>query len=221
MKNLKKEWLQILLLVAPFCAVALLWARLPERVPIHWNIHGQVNGYAGRGFGALFVPCMNLLMVLLIALVARIDPRLRRQTEEARASSLRVFKSVRLAFSFFLAVLAVTVLCIAVGMPLDLSRILAAGLSLLFLVLGNLMGKIRPNYFVGVRTPWTLESPEVWQKTHRLAGRIMVGGALLLLAGAVALPREATFVLLLPVVVVMALVPVIYSYVAYKKQQPV
>lgn len=220
MKNLKKEWLQILLLVAPFCAVGLLWDRLPERVPIHWNIHGQVDGYAGRPFGALFVPCMNVLVVLLIVFVSKIDPRMRRQSEEARATSLRVLKAVRLAFSLFLTVLSVTMLCIAIGIPLDIGRIIAGGLAFLFLILGNLMGKIRPNYFVGVRTPWTLESPEVWQKTHRLAGRVMVAGALLLLVGALVLPGKATFFVLLPTVILMAFVPIIYSYIAYKKQQP-
>src|SRR6185436_6253303 len=132
--------------------------------------------------------------------------------EEARASSLRVFKVVRLGLSFFLATVSVTIMSIAVGLPLDISRIIGMGLAGLFLVLGNVLGKVRPNYFLGVRTPWTLESPEVWQKTHRLAGKIMVLGALLLLLGAILLPREASVLFPLPVVLVMALVPVIYSY---------
>src|SRR5437868_6659066 len=129
MKNLKKEWLQLLLLAAPFCAAALLWDKLPERMPIHWNVRGHADGYAGRAFGALFVPCMNIFVVALIGLVSQIDPRLRRQVDDARASSLRVFRAARLALSSFLGLLSLTIISIGLGLPLDISRVIGVGLA--------------------------------------------------------------------------------------------
>jgi uncharacterized membrane protein len=220
MKLLKREWLQIVLLAVPFCAVALLWDKLPERIAIHWNIRGEIDGYASRVFGALFGPCMNVLLVALLAVLSWIDPRVRKQDAETRASSQRVFRGLRLTFSLFFMAISFAVLTIALGFPLDMSRFIGAGMALLFLVLGNLMGKIRPNYFVGVRTPWTLESRDVWQKTHRLAGRVMVAGSFLLLVSALTLPSRAVVLVLLPVVLIMTLVPVVYSYVIYRKVQP-
>jgi uncharacterized membrane protein len=218
MKTLRREWIQLLILAVPFFAAALLWDRLPDQMPIHWNIHGQVDGYAGRAFGAFFLPCMNAVTIVFISIVALIDPRVRKQDAETRAGSLRVFRGVRLALSLFLTALSLTTLGIAIGMPLDVSRIICAGMALLFLVLGNLMGKIRPNYFLGVRTPWTLESREVWQKTHRLAGKLMVGGSAVMLAGALLLPSKASVLFILPVALLIAAIPIVYSYVIYKKQ---
>ena len=103
-----------MLLVVPFCTAALLWDKLPERMPIHWNSQGQVNGHAGRAFGALFVPCISVMMVALIVLASRIDPRLHRQTEEGRANSLRILKIVRLTLSLFLALVSLTILGIGI-----------------------------------------------------------------------------------------------------------
>jgi len=209
------------MLALPFCAVALLWDKLPGRLPVHWNIDGEIDGYAGKAFAALCVPVSNVLAVALIGVVVLIDPRMRRQPPETRASSLKAIKAVRLVVSFFLTAVSLTMLGIGAGLSLDLPRIVGAGLALLFLVFGNVMGKLRPNYFVGIRTPWTLEDPEVWLKTLRLAGKLMVVGSLVLLAGCLVLPPAAYIYLCLPAIGVMALVPVVYSFVLYKKQHSI
>lgn len=208
-----------MLLAGPFCAAALLWDKLPDRMPIHWNAQGQVDGYAGKFMGALSIPITSVVAVLFISLLAVVDPRLRNQDPATRANSLQVFRSIRIAFSLFLAFVSVAVLFIGVGVPLEMSRIISLGLGLLLLVMGNLLGKVRPNYFMGIRTPWTLESPEVWQKTHRLGGKIMVGAAIVLLAGAMLVPMNALLWFLLSVTTIMILVPVVYSLVVYKKLQ--
>jgi uncharacterized membrane protein len=96
---LKDEWLQWLILAAPFCAAALLWDRLPERVPIHWNAQGHVDGYAARGIGVVLVPVTNVVLTLLLAVLPWLDPKLRRQEGEARASLARTLRIVRQAIT--------------------------------------------------------------------------------------------------------------------------
>jgi len=221
MKKIKTEWLQLLILVVPFCAVALLWDKLPSRVPIHWNGHGHVDGYAGRTFGALFVPGLNLAVIALIWFVCLIDPRVKRQDPETRARSVRTFRTVRLIFSTFLCAVALTILGISIGIPLDMPRIISVGVGVMLIVLGNIMGKLRPNYFVGVRTPWTLESAEVWGKTHRLAGRLMVIGGLLLLVICLVLNPAIYVWIYVPLILAIAVAPIIYSFRLYKKQPAV
>jgi len=221
MKKLKTEWLQLLILALPFCAVALLWDKLPARVPIHWNSHGQVNGYAGRTFGALFVPALNVGVTALVWFVCLIDPRVKRQDADTRARSLRAFRTIRLIISSFLCAVALTILGISVGLPLDMPRIISVGVGVMFIALGNIMGKLRPNYFVGVRTPWTLESVEVWGKTHRLAGKLMVLAGLLLLVSCLVLQPAIYIWIYLPLILTVAAVPIVYSFLLSKKHHPI
>jgi uncharacterized membrane protein len=218
MKWLKSEWPQLLILLLPVCVAALLWDKLPERMPIHWNAHGEIDGYAGKPFATFFVPALNLFIVALIYFLSRFDPRVRKAEPELQKGFQKTFRVIRLAISGFMAVVALTILGIAAGLSLDMTRIIGVGAALLIGILGNLMSKIRPNYFVGIRTPWTLESREVWIKTHRFGGRVMVAGAILLLIACFALKGVAYAFVMLSVVLTMAFVPMIYSFVIYKKE---
>lgn len=219
MKKIKLDWLQVLILALPFCGVVLLWDKLPARLPSHWNLHGEVDGYASKGFGTLFLPILNVAVAALIAAICPVDPRVRKQDPETKASSLRTFRAVRLIFSTFLSGLCLALLWIAMGLPLEAPRAIGVGVSIMFLGLGNLMGKLRPNYFVGIRTPWTLESREVWLKTHRLGGKLMVAASLLLLMGCLILPTPIYLWLYAPMILLMGLTPIIYSFVLYRRQQ--
>jgi uncharacterized membrane protein len=217
---LRNEWLQLLVLLAPFCVAALLWERLPERMPIHWNARGEVDGYAGRTFAVLFVPLVNMGIALLAGLVALIDPKVRSADAEGRENFRRVLRGIRLAITGHIAVVGVAVILIGAGYPVDMARVIGVALSLLFGILGNFMVKLRPNYFTGIRTPWTLESREVWIKTHRLTGRLLVGVAVPLVAACLVLPSAWIVWLAAGVPMVVLLFSVFYSFFIYKKQQP-
>jgi uncharacterized membrane protein len=220
MNRIRHEWLQLLLLLAPFCVAALLWDRLPERMPVHWNARGEVDGYAGRTFAVLFVPLVNIGIALLAAVVALIDPKVRSADPEGRENFRRVLKGIRLAITGCMAVVAVAVVLIGAGYPIEMARVLGVTFAVLFGIVGNFMGKLRPNYFTGIRTPWTLESREVWIKTHRLAGRLLVGAALPLVAACVVLPSNWSVWLAVGVPMVILLFSACYSFFVYKKQQP-
>lgn len=219
MKRLKGEWLQIVILLAPFCAAALLWDRLPERMPIHWNAAGEVDGYAGKGFAAFFTPVVNLVVVLLMSALIFIDPRIRKADEEGRANFRRVVRALRLAFTTFIGAVGIAVICIGAGLALDMSRVIGIGLAVLFGVLGNFLGKVRPNYLVGVRTPWTLESREVWIKTHRFTGRLMVGGAVVMLVTSLVLAGGTAFWVNFSLIMLICFIAIVYSFIAYRKQE--
>jgi uncharacterized membrane protein len=188
-------------------------------MPIHWNAAGKVDGYASKTFAALFTPVMNVVMALLISAITLIDPRMRKADAEGRANFRRIVRILRLVFTAFLAAVALAVIFIGAGFALDMSRVVGVSFALLIGVFGNLLGKVRPNYLVGVRTPWTLESREVWIKTHRLTGRLMVGGAILMLIVCFAAPATVAFWINMSLLLLISLVAVLYSFLAYRKEE--
>jgi uncharacterized membrane protein len=224
MKLLKNEWLQWLILAAPLAAAALLWDRLPALLPIHWNIHGRIDGYAGKRFVVLVFPCLNLALAVLLALLPRWDRRCREYDAETKASIAGVFKVCRLGMSAFFSAMAVAIFLAGLKYHFDMGRFLVAGAGLLFAVMGNSMAKLRPNSFAGFRTPWTFASRTVWMKTHRLGGWLMVGCGLALFVESLLLPFQwCLFTGVLPMVVLVGIVPMAYSYFslqAEKKTSP-
>jgi len=180
-KRLKTHWLEVALLALPFAAVAVLWPRLPERIPIHWGWHGQVDGWSSRGFGSLFLPVVNLAMYLLMTYLPVIDPRMKKG--EATAGNRAALAVVRMALTAFFTFLFAVQMAAALNPHVDSGWLVINGFLVAFLVMGNFFGNLKPNRFVGIRTPWTLRNDETWRATHRLGGRLMVFGSLALLLG--------------------------------------
>ena len=220
MKFLKREWLQLVILALPFCAAALLWDKLPDRMPVHWNIRGAIDGYAGKSFGVLFLPVLSSVLVVLLGFLPRLDPKCRNYDPETQASIAGVFRVCRLAFSLFISILTLAILAVALGKPVDIGRFIAGGLGMMIAVMGNSMGKLRPNWFAGFRTPWALESRTVWMRTHRLGGRLMVGCGAGLFMESLFLPSRLCFLAgVLPLIIVIAVVPATYSYFLYQQEK--
>ena len=220
MKIPKREWLQILILAAPFCVAALLWNKLPDRMPNHWGINGQVDGYASKPVATLLLPCINLVAAVLFLILPRIDPKFARYDEETQASLRRTFAAMRLASTLFLSLVALAVMATPLYPAIPMPTVIIPGLGLLLMVYGNLMTKLRPNWFYGIRTRWTLESREVWIKTHRLGGRLMMAGGACILIFGLLLPMKLFFIcVLLPSIVVMGIVPIVYSYLVWNRSR--
>jgi uncharacterized membrane protein len=220
MKLLKNEWPQLLILALPFCAAILLWDSLPDRMPIHWNARGEIDDYAGKPFATFFVPVMNVIMAAIFFLVSAIDPKVLRSQPEVRASFHRTFRIVRLSITAFMSLVALAVIVSTVGVPLDVPRVIVIGFALLFGVLGNFISKVRPNYFVGIRTPWTLESRDVWVRTHRLAARLMVAVSIFTVAAGLLVPTPALVWIISAVLLLFLVLTFAYSFFVYKKQHP-
>ena len=178
-ETLKKNWLQIIILVLPFILAAAFWSKFPARVVSHWNIHGQPDGWMDKGPGLLLLPLINIGIWALFAGLPFLDPRLRASQEPGRMTE--VLRAWRLAITCYLTYLALLGMAVAAGIPVDMNRTITNGMLIMFLIIGNCMGNLRPNFFAGIRTPWTLGDPEIWRATHRIGARILFYGSLGLL----------------------------------------
>ncbi len=190
-----------------------IWAlpRLPGRVPVHWNLAGEADRYGPAWENALLMPAIALVLWALFLVLPLADPL--RKNYGRFPGTLKLFRwLVPLMVVAFHLVVALG----ALGLPIDSGRGTGAVLAVFFVVLGNSMGKIRHNWFIGIRTPWTLASEEVWNRTHRLAGPLWVAGGLVQLAGAF-VPGTAGQVLFVAPLAVMVLVPVGYSFVLFRQ----
>ncbi len=209
---MRNRWLAPICILAMLAFSAAVYSRLPAIVPSHWGIDGQVDGTMSRTWGVLFTPALALLVWLLMLVLPRIDPR--RDSYAAFAGTLQLFVNILM---LFLALLHIGMLGVALGWNIPFPRIVIAGVGLLFAALGNELGRIKPNWFVGIRTPWTLADPEVWRRTHRAGGRLFVAiGLVFVLAGAL-LPFECTAAIVLAGVALILVFSFGYSYLAWRQ----
>jgi uncharacterized membrane protein len=168
------------LIAGMFVAAALIWPTAPERMPVHWGLNGEVDRYGGRFEGVLLLPLMAASLYLIMMFVPRLDPG---RLNYARFTG--AYYTIRAAVIALLAVLYTVMLLVARGVPVDMTRFVALALGAMFFVMGNVLGKVRPNWFVGVRTPWTLSSKRAWTRTNRLEGWVMVAGGIAFIAAGV------------------------------------
>lgn len=209
--NWRTELPQLGIVAAMFIAAAALWSTIPSRVPVHWNASGQVNGYGGKFEGLLLLPIMSLGIYLLLLFIPRIDPGKANYAQFSGAYLVARYVVLLLMAAVYLF----TVLAIK-GVRFDISRVIVGTVAVMFIVLGNLLGKIRPNWFVGVRTPWTLSSKRSWVRTHRLAGWLFaLSGILLLALAIVGIGAPLIWIMLVILGVVVAIL-VAYSYVEWR-----
>jgi len=153
----KLSWLETVLLTAPFAVLAIYWNDLPARVPIHWNFHGQIDGWGAKTLGIFIIPLTALGMTALLRVLPWFDPRLRRTLGDESLMPA-VIPIVRLAVLLLLDTIFFVQIAVSLGITVPGGRIIVSAVLLFLMVLGNYLGNVRPNYFVGVRTPWTLEN---------------------------------------------------------------
>jgi uncharacterized membrane protein len=175
----KLSWLEAALLGAPFVALAIYWNDLPARVPIHWDLYGQVNGWASKTPGIFFIPLTAFGVVVLLRILPWFDPKLGKTSGDEGRMAV-VLPIVRITCLLLLDMIFFVQIATSLGRNVAGGRIIMTCLLVFFVILGNYLGNLRPNYFVGIRTPWTLENPETWRATHRLGGRLMFFGGLIL-----------------------------------------
>lgn len=171
-----REWPLLFIILMTFIVTIIAYPYLPERISVHWNIYGQIDRYSPKGMGAFQIPVLNLVFYVLFFILPKFDPK--KENYQKFAGAYRIMRVVMIVF---FALLHGIVLLSSLGYPLDTGRIVKIGTGVLFVILGNFMGQFRHNYFVGIRTPWTLANEEVWRKTHRLAGFIWVLGGFLVI----------------------------------------
>lgn len=207
----KQDWLILILIIFGFALGAYFYPSLPDKVPTHWNFNGEVNGYGSKLFGAFGLPAINLATYLMFLVLPFIDPK-RKNYEDFRAS-YQFLKYI--VIIFFLGVEVMTLL-IASGVIVNKPIFIQIMVSLLFILIGNVMGRFKHNYFVGIKTPWTLANDEVWRKTHRMAAPLWVIGGIvnIMLAFTAIKYNEIGFMF---IVAIITIVPIAYSYITYQQ----
>ncbi|HVA87695.1 MAG TPA: SdpI family protein [Candidatus Saccharimonadales bacterium] len=212
--NVRRYVLISLGLVAGMLLVsAWAWPQLPPgaQIPIHWNINGRANGFAPRELGLFFVPLLALVLTGLFAIVPRVEPRRANLMRSSRA-----YGAVWIGVLCVMFVLHVVTTLIVLGHPLAISTWVHVALGLLFMVIGNYLGKVRSNFMFGIRTPWTLSSDLSWNRTHRLGGRLfVVFGFAMVVVGLIGEPRLATSILIGGLIAI-AVVLTVYSYLVWR-----
>jgi len=209
--TLKTEIIPILLILISIVASLYFYANFPDQVPTHWNYKGEVDSYSGKAFGAFFFPAINLGVYLLLFFIPYIDPKKDRYKDFSKA--YHVFKGM---FIIFMTLIYLYASLAGLGYPISINIVVPAAVGLLFLVIGNYMSKIKTNWFMGIRTPWTLSNEEVWNKTHRLGGKIFIVLGLIMLLGTFF--RGDTYWKIFPFVIIIGVfVPIVYSYFLYRK----
>ncbi len=211
-KEIKWEWPLLVLVALTFIAALWVYPQLPERVPMHWNFRGEVDGYGGRFAGAFGIPLLNLAIYVLFIFLPWLDPKY-----ENYSKFPEVYRILRYAIQLFLVGLYLIVIASALGHPVPVGRIVPAGVALLMVIIGNYLGRVRHNYFLGIRTPWTLASEEVWRKTHRLTAYIWTAAAVIALIAALLLPQSLVWMVFFPLILFPPVFSVGYSCWLFKR----
>ena len=205
-KNLKVLIITSIIILLPMLAGLILWNQLPEQVPFHWNAAGEIDGWASKAV-AVFVPSAAMLALQwLCVLVTSTDPKKQNHPEKVKVLVLWLIPLITVFISALMYVSAL-------GGSVRVEMLMPILLGLLFVAIGNYMPKCKQNYTIGIKIPWTLASEENWNRTHRLAGWVWVGGGVvMLLSGFLGI-----FWLTLVPTIIMVAVPFIYSYILHKK----
>lgn len=196
-------------ILATLVGIIVAYPQLPAMVPVHWNAHGQVNGWAPRWQLFLYGPGVMLALVGIFAALPWLSPK-RFEVDSFRPTYLYIMIVIVAIFAY----IQILTLLTALGPALDVGRAVEGGISLLIALLGNVLGKVRRNFYVGVRTPWTIANERVWNATHRLAAKTFFAGGLL---GLIAVLFRGPFWLPIALFLVAAFIPVVYSLIFYKQ----
>lgn len=210
---MNKRWLGLIFIVAALVFSLAVYNQLPERVATHFGVNGEPDGWSSRGVAAFGMPLVGLLMFTLFHVLPRVLPR--RRNFELFEDTYWAITTLVLAF---VVAMHVVVLGMALGWPVDMPTFVVLGVGSMFVILGNLMPRVKPNWLLGIRTPWTLESEQVWRATHRLGGRTMVIGGLITMAG-VFFPTEVQPWIAMAGLGVGAFIPLVYSYILWRREQ--
>jgi uncharacterized membrane protein len=202
-----------LLIVIVALAGVILWNRLPEQMASHWNEQDQVDGYMSKFWGVFMVPLLMTGLSLLFLAIPHIDP-----LKKNIAAFRGVFNIFIVLFNVFMAFIHALTLAWNLGHTgFRMGVVLLPAMGLLFIFIGFLIRKAKRNFFIGIRTPWTLSSDKVWDETHRLGSKLFIAAGVITFVG-ILFPDQA-FILLMVSVIAASLISVIYSYLVFRQEE--
>lgn len=210
---MNRRWIGPVVIALMVAFALAVYGRLPEQIPTHFDLSGEPDDWSDRFPGAFVMPALAAGVYLLLFALRRIDPR-RAHYQRFEGTYWVILNVIAITMAAF----QVLTLGLALGWPIDMGRAITVTVGLLFVGLGNYLPRIRSNWWIGIRTPWTLESETVWRETHRVAGWTFVAAGLALVAGGLFVPagtREWASGIALAIGVA---VPFVYSYLAFRRE---
>ncbi|MEO7393782.1 MAG: SdpI family protein [Chitinophagaceae bacterium] len=203
--------------LAPGIYLFAIWQKLPARIPMHFNLKGEVDRYGNPGELLLLITIIsivNITIYLLLANVHRFDPKKNAPDNKDR------MQRMAFAISVFISAVLCAIIYVTFHQPTSFPLgFIFAGVGLLFSFIGNYMHNIKPNYFAGFRLPWTLENEDNWRKTHSLGGKLFFAGGLLIAITCLLLPAGVAIIIFFIITIIILIIPFIYSYRLFKKQK--
>jgi len=203
----------VTLVAISFLVAIALYPSMPDPMPSHWNAAGEIDGYMSKFWGMFLMPFVALGMLLLFLAIPHIDP-----LKANIAQFIEAYNLMMVLFIVYMLYVYGLTLFAGMGYQFNMTNMLLPAMGLLFIVIGFLIGKAKRNFFIGIRTPWTLTSDTVWAKTHQLGKWMFIG------AGAVtivcAFLNETAFWIMMIALLVAAFVPIVYSYILWKRENP-
>jgi uncharacterized membrane protein len=207
--NSKLEWLMILIVLIPMAYLAIVWKTLPDTIPMHFDIKGDANGFGTKTEFLLFVFVINPLLYLLMKVIPKIDPKGKVDATEKQYASLRII------LSLLFSAMSCYIIYVTLHNTSSTNNFLFILLGVFFILLGNYIQTVKPNYFVGIRTPWALENQDNWRYTHRLGGKTMVICGIVASLAAVLVPAQIAGKIFFASVIIMVAIPFAFSYRYY------
>ncbi len=199
-----RKWIPLVLIIAAVALSIAYYPRLPESMPTHWSVSGEPNGYSSRLWGAWLIPLMMALIWLILRAIPHIDPR-RANYEKFQG----MYDALVMLILAFMLGIHLVVLMAATGTPIRMDRIVVPAVGVFIAVMGLLIPKVHPNWFVGIRTPWTLTSDLSWKKTHKIGGKLFVILGVLMVLSSFIVPEVAIWIL---VAAAIALTVFLFAY---------
>lgn len=217
MENVKKYKTTIivttLITLLPIVFGLIIWKKLPEQIATHWGADGQADGYSGKAFAVFGMPCILAALQLFVSFITLNDPKRR-----------NIHKKPLTLVLWLIPIVSILMNCmtyaVALGMEVDVGIIVSILIGLLFIILGNYMPKLQQNYTVGIRIPWTLNSTENWNRTHRLGGKMFIlGGFLLIITGFLGsvIGDFGALAAVIAIALICTGVPAVYSFWLFKR----
>lgn len=208
---MKKQTIFLFILCAlSFIGHLFVLPLLPDQIPIHWNVYGEADNWAGK-FSSLFLALLPALMLILFLVIPRIDPR--GKNYEKHQKAYQVFISVMI---IFFNIILWIINAAGLGYPVPIGCLVPIGCGLILIAVGNYMPQLRTNYTMGIKNPWTLESEWVWKKTHAMGGIVFcIMGFVMILNGF--FPADWMAMISLGSILLGVLGLEVYSYLLYRK----
>lgn len=208
----KLNLIAITVIVLSFLVGIISYQYLPEKIASHWNSLGEVDGYMSKFWGIFLIPFISVALFLLLYFIPKIDPL--KENYKKFKTHYDSFILMMMLFMFYIYLLT---MLWNFGIKLNMNLSLIPALGFLFIYIGIILKNVKRNWFIGIRTPWTLSNDKIWDKTHRLGSKLFILSGIITILG-IFFPNYMIWFILIPIIF-SSIICVIYSYLMYKKEK--